>query len=247
MDKKVVLDALKQVREGSTKRNFKQSFDFIINVRGIDLKKTENQIEFFMTLKHTRSKKAKVCALVGAELSDEAKSVCDFSVVQDDFQKYGQDKKAMKKLAEQYDFFIAQANIMPKVAGAFGRVLGPRGKMPNPKAGCIVPPKFNLRPLYDKLQHTVKISLKTSPIIQTVVGSEDKGDDEIADNILNIYDQVVHHLPNDKNNINSMFIKLTMGRPVQLLEKVSAEVKKQKKSLLHKKHDEPKKAEAVAQ
>jgi large subunit ribosomal protein L1 len=234
MDRKSLIEALKQARTNSPKRNFKQSFDFIVNLRGLDLKKPEQQIEFFMTLKHAKAKKTKVCALVGAELVDEAKTVCDFTIVQDDFQKYAQDKKATKKLAEQYDYFIAQANIMPKVAAAFGRVLGPRGKMPNPKSGCIVPPKFNLKPLYEKLQNTIKISAKTSLIVQTVVGSEDRKDDEIADNILAIYDQVVHHLPNDKNNIKSMYVKMTMGKAVDIGEKVAVE-SKEKKSLLHKK------------
>jgi large subunit ribosomal protein L1 len=240
MDKKVILAALKQARETSPKRNFKQSFDFIINLRGLDLKKTEQQIEFFMTLKHAKAKKTKVCALVGAELLDEAKNTCDFFIVQDDFQKYGQDKKLTKKLAEQYDFFIAQANIMPKIAGAFGRVLGPRGKMPNPKAGCIVPPKFNMKPLYEKLQSTIKVSAKTVPMIQTVVGSEAGKDEDIAENILTIYDQVIHHLPQEKNNIETMFIKMTMGKPIKLTEKLTTEARQEKKSLFHKKTTESK-------
>ncbi len=247
MDKNSVLNAIKQAKETSPKRNFKQSFDFIVNLKGLDLKKTENQMEFFMTLKNTRGKKTKVCALVGAELLDEAKSVCDFTIVQDEFPKYQENKKLMKKLTEDYEYFIAQANIMPKIAGAFGRVLGPRGKMPNPKAGCIVPPKSNLRPLYDKLQHTVKVSAKTVPIVQTMLGREDMPEEEVADNLLNVYEQVIHHLPNEKNNIDSMFIKLTMGKSVKLDDKVNTQKAKEKKRLLHKKaeHEEQKKEAAA--
>jgi len=246
MDKKLILDAIKQARETSPKRNFKQSFDFIVNLKGLDLKKTENQVEFFMTLKNTRGKKTKVCALVGAELLDDAKSSCDFTIVQDDFQKYQENKKLMKKLTEDYDYFIAQANIMPKIAGAFGRVFGPRGKMPNPKAGCIVPPKTNLKPLYIKLQHTVKVSAKTSPIIQILLGKEDMPEDEIVDNLLNVYDQLIHHLPGEKNNIDSMFLKLTMGKAVKLDDKVNVQKAKEKKRLLHKKADKEEQKSGVA-
>ncbi len=235
MDKKIIIEAVKKARESSPKRNFKQSFDFIVNLKGLDLKKPEEQIEFFMTLPQKRDKKFKVCALIGAELADEAKAVCDFSISQEDFPKYSENKKLMKKLSEDYDFFIAQANIMPKIAAAFGRVLGPRGKMPNPKAGCIVPPKSNLKPLYEKLQNTVRINAKTQLMVQTFVGKEEMSDDAIADNIYTIYDQVVHHLPQDKNNIASMFIKLTMGQPSKLTEKISEEQRIEKRKLLHKK------------
>ena len=103
-------------------------------------------MDTFITLPHTKGKKAKVCALIGPELEQQAKQVCDSVVLSDSFDRF-KDKKDIKKLADSFDFFIAQANIMPKIATAFGRVFGPRGKMPNPKAGCVVPPNANLKPL----------------------------------------------------------------------------------------------------
>src|SRR3990172_6920050 len=124
-----------------------------------------------MPLPYNRGKKISVCALVGPELAEEAKKVCDGAILSDDFGKYP-DKKEIKKLASKYDFFIAQANVMPKVATSFGRVFGPKGKMPNPKAGCIVPPNANLKTLYDKLQKTVRLYAKERPMIQIPVGNE---------------------------------------------------------------------------
>lgn len=126
------------------------------------------------------------------------------------------DKKAVKKLAAEYDFFIAQANIMPKVATVFGRVLGPRGKMPNPKAGCVVPPKASLAPLYEKLQNMVRIKAKDKPIVMAVVGDQSLKDEELADNILYAYNQIAHHLPKEEHNIKDAFIKLTMSKPVKI-------------------------------
>src|SRR3989338_7693710 len=128
----------------------------------------------------------------------------------------GKDKKSLKKIAGQFDFFIAQANIMPKVASAFGRVLGPKGKMTNPKAGCVVPPKANLKPLRQKLINTVKISAKITPLIQCLIGKEDTPNEDIADNIITIYDQLVHSLPNEEHNIQSIFVKLTMGKSIKV-------------------------------
>ena len=45
MKKENILKALKKAKEGSQKRNFKQSFDLIINLKGIDNKKAEHQID----------------------------------------------------------------------------------------------------------------------------------------------------------------------------------------------------------
>ena len=219
MDREQIQSALAKAKDISDKRNFKQSYDLIINLKGLDLKKPEHQVDTFVTLPHLRGKKIKVCALVGAELAEQSKNVCDFAVLSDDFDKY-KDKKDIKKLANSYDFFIAQANIMPKVATIFGRVFGPRGKMPNPKAGCVVPPNANLKPLYEKLQKTVRVSAKTAPLVQCAIGSEDTNANDIADNGLIIYNSLLQALPNERHNIKDIYIKLTMGKPVKVGEKI---------------------------
>lgn len=228
MDKSQVTQTLKKAKENSQKRNFTQSIDLIINLRDIDLKKPEQSVNFFHTLHYSRGKKIKVCALVGPELLSQAKQVCDSAISVDDFPKY-QDKKQAKKVATDYDFFIAQATIMPKIATTFGKVFGPKGKMPNPKAGCVVPPNANLKPLYEKLQKTVKLQTKNDPIIQTIVGKEDMKDEEVIDNIITTYDALIHHLPNGKNNIKNVLIKLTMGKAFQIGKEEAIEEANKKK------------------
>jgi large subunit ribosomal protein L1 len=215
IEKNTILEAIKKLRADSNKRKFSQSFDLIVKLTGLDLKKNEEQIDFFVPLHYSKGKKSKICALVGMELLEEAKKYFDTTIVQDEFIQYD-DKKKLKKLAEDHAFFVAQANIMPAIAKTFGKVLGTRGKMPNPKAGCVVPPKANLKPLYDKLQKTVRIKAKTALMSQSVVGSEEMNDEEIADNILTIHTQLIQHLPNHENNISKMLLKLTMSKPVEI-------------------------------
>ena len=244
MDKTQVTQTLKKIKENSQKRNFTQSYDLIINLRDIDLKKPEQSVNAFATLHYSKGKKVKICALVGPELLPQAKEVCDLAVSVDDFPKY-QDKKQAKKLAGSYDFFIAQATIMPKLATVFGRVFGPRGKMPNPKSGCVVPPNANLKPLYEKLQKTVKIQTKNDPIIQTIVGNESMKDEEIVDNIMTVYDALVNQLPSGRDNIRNVFIKLTMGKSFEVgkeetvKEEKSKEQKKEEKKITLKEENKP--------
>ncbi len=215
MDKKEVIAAIKAVKENSPKRNFKQSIDLIITLKGLDLKKPDQKVDTFVSLHYPMPKKPKICGLVGPELIEQAKEALDDAIHIDDFSGF-KNKKDIKKLARSYDFFIAQANIMAKVAQAFGRVFGPRGKMPNPKAGCVVPANANLKTVVQRLQSTVHLKTPGQLMVQANIGLEDSDDNLLEDNIMTIYNHLIHTLPQEKNNIKDIIIKTTMGRPVKL-------------------------------
>jgi large subunit ribosomal protein L1 len=216
MDDKKFKEIIVKLKD-SKKRNFKQSVDLIINLRNLDLKKPEHQVEFYLRLPKNKGKKSKICAFVGPELGDQAKKTMDFVVLANEFDKYTKDKKLVKKLAEDYDFFVAQANIMPKVATSFGRILGPKGKMPNPKAGCIVPPNANLKQLQEKLQNTIKVSGKKAPLVQLIIGNEDSAPEELIENFKQVYSTLLHNLPQGENNVKSIYLKYSMGSPIKVM------------------------------
>jgi len=209
LDKNSFLNALQEARKKAGKRNFSQTIELIISFKGINLKNADHQIDFFMQLKHPW-KKLKFCGFVGAELVDQSKKVFDRTILVDDFGKY-KNKREIKTLARENDIFIAQANLMPQVAAVFGRYLGPLGKMPNPKAGCVVPSNANLDALKDRISKMVNIKVKTVPVLQLGMGKEESKDEDIAEDALLIYDQLIHRLPGEVQNIKSMFFKLTMG------------------------------------
>ena len=108
---------------------------------------------------------------------------------------------------------------MPKVATIFGKVLGSRGKMPNPKAGCVVPPNANLKALTETLRKTTKVSAKLQPSVKVMVGREDMPDEQIAENMMVIYTNVLSKLPQETFNIKSILLKFTMSPPVKITEK----------------------------
>src|SRR3989344_2621417 len=84
--------------------------------------------------------------------------------------------------------------------------------MPNPKAGCVVPPNASLRPLNERLQNMIRVSVKQKPYFQCMIGKEDQKDEEIIDNIMSIYNAVIHALPNEENNVKEVMLKLTMSK-----------------------------------
>ncbi len=215
MKKDKLIESIITIKRASRKRRFKQSFEFIMNLKGLNIKNPDEQVDLFIHLPHSKGKPQKICAFIGAELKEQASKSCDRVITSDEFPAYT-NKKDIKKLADEYDIFIAQANIMPKVAQIFGRVLGPRGKMPNPKAGGIITPSTNLEQLVKKLRNTIHAKAKTQLIVQVPVGDEGMKEEDVAENILTVYEQLVSHLPGEKNNVRNIQLTLTMGRSYKL-------------------------------
>jgi len=214
MDKAQILEAVKQAKADDTKRNFSQSIDLAINLRDIDVNKVP--LEEYVVLPAGRSKPAKICALIGAELKSQADKFCDLTISSDDFPKWD-DKRKCRKLARSYDFFIGQTNIMSLVAKSLGRYLGPVGKMPSPKAGHMFPPKANIEPIVKSLRNSVKIMIKKAPVIHCSVGSEKMSDEQLAENIIAVVERVKSKMPMLQHNIKNIIIKKTMGKSVKVV------------------------------
>jgi len=212
-DKIKLLAAIKQAKENSGERKFAQSVDLIINLKAHGKEKAE--VEELATLPHLSAKKRKVCALVGAELKIEAEQHCDKVVLESQFSKYAKPRQ-VRTLRRDYDFFIAQANIMPDVARTFGKYFAPVGKMPNPKFGMIVPPKAKLGPLTEKLRASVLARAKKLPVVSVRIGDEKMDDEKLAENATALIDLVTAKLPRKEQNVASVIVKTTMGKPVKL-------------------------------
>jgi len=213
MDRNKFKIALEKVLSEKGNKNFSQTVDLVINLKDLDLKKPDHQIDIFVDLPHSRGKVNKICGFIGPELLSEAKENLDFSIEVHDFDIYKSDPKKIKALVNSYDLFISQATIMPQVATVFGRVLGPRGKMPNPKAGCIVPPKSQLGSVRARLEKVIRVSAKSSLCVQAPVGIESQPVNDILDNIEAVYTALISSTIQGENNVKAILLKLTMGKP----------------------------------
>jgi len=217
LNKDDVIKALNKLRGISKKRNFSQSVDLQISLKRTDVKKPENQINEFIVLPFGVGKKVSVAAFVDKELVEAAKKVFNEVIPKDSFAQYAANKRSVQRLVRRHKFFIAQANIMPDVAKTFGRYLGPKGRMPNPKAGCVVPPKAELlEPTFNKLQKTVNVKLKNEPTINVMIGVESQRDDELAENAVVVYNLVESKLPRGADQLGGAFIKFTMSESVRI-------------------------------
>lgn len=237
------VNALKQLKETSPKRKFAQSVDLILNLKELDLKKPEEQLDVWVPLAHVKGKPKRIAALVGPELAEQAKGACDMVITHDQFKAYEGKKKDIRTLAKKNDLFIAQVNIMPDVARYFGRVLGPRGKMPNPKGGCVVPANANLKVVTEKLRRTLHVVAKTQMSAKCSIGKEDMTDDQLMENIMAVFDTVVRALPQGQNNIKNILLKHSMGPPLKVGATAAEKAAGKKKAAL--KGNTPAAAEAA--
>ncbi|KXB04474.1 50S ribosomal protein L1 [candidate division MSBL1 archaeon SCGC-AAA382A03] len=207
-----IQEALQKAREKSTDRNFTQTFDLSISVKGLDLSNPENRINEEIILPHGTGKAQKVAIFADGELAEKArKGGADKVFSKDELEELGDDSTEAKKIAEEYGSFLAQADLMPVVGKELGSVLGPRGKMPQ-----AVTPTEDPSDLIKESRSTVRISVRENPVANLPVGKEDMPDDQIIENIQTVLDFLVEQLPKGPRQIKSITLKTTMGKPVKL-------------------------------
>ncbi|MBU1129635.1 MAG: hypothetical protein KJ949_03330 [Nanoarchaeota archaeon] len=187
-------------------RKFNQTVDLIINLQKFDVKRSS--VNFVITVPH-KIKEKKIAGFL------ETKNKSIETITADEFKKYS-DKKLLKKLIDKFDFFIAQASLMPKVATTFGRFLGPAGKMPSPQLGIILnADEKTIEELKTKINNSVKIKIKEASV-KISVGKQDMKNDDLIENIIAIHDAILKNLPRQKENIKNIELKLTMTKPQKI-------------------------------
>jgi len=195
--------AVEKIKSSEKKINFNQTVDIIINLKDFDVRREAFNI--FISVPN----KIKDKNVVGFFEKDS--NVID-SIKKEQFVKY-KEKKDIKKLIKQYDFFIANAKLMPAVATSFGRVLGPVGKMPSPQLGILPTEDDKLvEALVNKINSTVRVRVK-EPSIKIAIAKQSLSSDKIAENAFAIYQKILEQIQKKKDNIRNVKIKLTMGKP----------------------------------
>jgi large subunit ribosomal protein L1 len=203
---KATVTAVKKALEHSPKRNFVQTVDLSINLKDVDMSIPKNRIQEDIILPHGRGKPIKVCVFGSGEMVMKAKDVADRVVSVEELGTIADDKKQAKKMANEFEYFIAEAPLMPTIGKRLGIVLGPRGKMPKP-----IPPGADPKPMIDNLRKSVSVRSRDRLTFHTAVGTTDMTPEDIADNIELVVKRLGMKLEKGTMNIRSAFVKTTMG------------------------------------
>ncbi len=207
-----IIEAVEEAKRRAKKRRFVQSVDLIVKLRDVDPKKRpEDRLNIAIPLPNPIPNKVpKICAIVsGAAVLAAKEAKVDTILTREDLEKLAGNKKAIKKLAQTHDFFIATPDMMVLVGRIMGPILGPRGKMPE-----VVPPNVDIKAVVERLRRSTRVRVKDQPQFMTRVGSENMESKDIAENITAVLEEVMRRkYPREK--IEWCMVKLTMGPPVE--------------------------------
>ena len=106
-----LLEHVKKARSASSKRNFKQSFELVINLKDIDTKKNEINLNETVFLPNPIKEHSKICVIASGDLHLRAgKADADRVIEINKIDEMSDDKRIAKKLVRSYDFFLAETS-----------------------------------------------------------------------------------------------------------------------------------------
>lgn len=212
LDQKTILAAVKEAKEKSEKRKFNQSVELVLKLRDVDMKSAEGKIQEIVELPYSPAKPNRICVIGSGELAMKAKRAnVDHVIERAELEGLAGKTRDLRKIANDYDFFIAEAPLMATVGKVLGPVLGPRGKMPIP-----VPPSADIAGLITKHRKTVFVRVRNQPVMQCRIGTENMKEEEIAENIQAVLRVMEAKLKKGMKNIKFASIKTSMGTPVRI-------------------------------
>jgi large subunit ribosomal protein L1 len=197
---------MKKLQTESKKRNFVESVELAINLKDIDLSNPKNRIQEEIPLPHGRGRVIKVGVFGSSEMAVKAKGIADVIVRPEEIEDIAKDKAKAKKFARSSDFFVAEAPLMPTIGKRLGIILAPRGKMPKP-----IPPGSDPKVAIDKLRGSVSVRTRDKKTFHMPIGTKDMPPEQLADNLDAVIKRLTSKLERGKNNIQSAYVKTTMG------------------------------------
>jgi len=199
-------DAVKLVKDLKFVK-FDESVDLAINL-GVDPRHADQNIRVTTTLPHGTGKEVKVLVVAQGPKEKEAKEAGADYVGKEYLEK-------IKGGWDDMDKIIATPDMMPEL-GKLGKVLGPKGLMPNPKSGTVTMDVTNA--VRELKSGKIEIRVEKNGIIHTQCGKSSFQENALVENIRTIYDTVMKAKPASVKGtyLKKMSISSTMGPGIKI-------------------------------
>ena len=204
-------EAVSRALEDSPARNFTETVDLAVNLRDIDLNDPSNRVDESVVLPEGTGQETTIVVFAEGETAVRAEEVADDVLDGDELADLGDDDDEAKDLAGDTDFFLAEEALMQDIGRYLGTVLGPRGKMPEP-----VSPDDDIVEVIERMKNSVQLRSGDRRTFHTRVGAEDMSAEDIADNIDVIIRRLHAGLEKGPLNIDTVYVKTTMGPAVEV-------------------------------
>jgi len=206
--KQYKLNEATQLVKDITTTKFDASVDLDVRL-GVDPRKANQMVRGVVTLPHGTGKEIKVLVLCTPDKEEEAKEAgADFIGLDDYIQK-------IEKGWTDIDVIITMPQVMPKI-GKLGRVLGPRGLMPNPKSGTVTVEIG--KAVKEVKQGKIDFKVDKFGIVHASIGKVSFKPEMIADNAREFVHTINKLKPSSAKGtyIKSIYISSTMSPGIRL-------------------------------
>ncbi|NLJ82332.1 MAG: 50S ribosomal protein L1 [Bacteroidales bacterium] len=200
-------DAIQIVKD-ITFTKFDASVDIDVRL-GVDPRKANQMVRGIVTLPHGTGRVKRVLALVTPDKEEEAKTAGADHVGLDEY---------IQKIKDGWtdiDVIITMPSVMPKI-GALGRILGPRGLMPNPKTGTVT--MDVAKAIEDVKAGKIDFKVDKHGIIHSSIAKTSFTNDKISDNIKELVQTIIKLKPTAAKGtyVKSIYLSSTMSPGVQI-------------------------------
>jgi large subunit ribosomal protein L1 len=204
---------IKDAKTGGKERKFKQTLEMYVILKDIDVKKGFAMNETIQLPKRL-TKPTTVCVMAGGDMGLKAKSAnADRVVSSDELNTLAANKREARKFINNYDFFLADTQLMTTVGKVLGQLLGPRGKMPIP-----VPFNAPIESFLDRFRTSIRVKVKNSLSMSCKIGDETMDDNDLAANAHAVLNAIEKKLPSGDKNIRRVIVKTSMGKPIKQVQ-----------------------------
>jgi large subunit ribosomal protein L10Ae len=192
------------------KRNFTETIELQIGLKNYDPQK-DKRFSGSVKLPYCPRPQMAVCVLGDVKHCEEAQAMGVDAMTVDDLKKLNKNKKLVKKLAKKYAAFLASDSVIKMIPRLLGPGLNKAGKFPT-----LITHNDSLESKVNEIRSTVKYQLKKVLCLGVAVGNVAMSDKELYINIQMSVNFLVSLLKKNWQNVKTLYIKSTMGKPMRL-------------------------------
>jgi large subunit ribosomal protein L1 len=202
-----IADAVQRVKETSTAK-FTESVDIAVRL-GVDPKKADQAVRGTVALPHGIGKAVRVLVIAKPPKDDEARQAGADHVGYKDY---------LEKIQQGWtdiDVIVATPDVMGDL-GKLGKILGPRGLMPNPKSGTVT--LEVAKAVKEVKAGKIEFRVDKAGIVQASMGKASFEKEKLVENIQTFLNTVIRLKPSTAKGqyIKSIFLSSTMGPGIQV-------------------------------